>query len=241
MSTLQILVQPRRVTRHGVRLAGNQHGVADAAAGRDQAGGRQVAGAQQHARRHVDELHPAIRLISNDAVHAQVSVAHVQGIAHFQVQQRQQLGIHPHRALGRDVAGDGVGGKRGLGHAQGAAQRVARLHRFQCRQLRAVAGADHGRELHRAGQGQAAFAGLIQKWRGHGFVGIQHQISAQHLASVAFQRAADAVGQKAHAGHRGHRHHQRQHQQAQLARPGVAHHHPGAQAQGGPETGALGL
>ncbi|KAG0739022.1 hypothetical protein G6F24_017459 [Rhizopus arrhizus] len=125
--------------------------------------------------------------------------------------------------------------------SRGAAQGVARLHGLQGRQLRAVARPDHGRELPGAGQVQAPLARLIQECGRHGFIGVQHQVGAQHLAGIAFQRPSDAVGQEADAGDRSHRHDQRQHQQAQFARPGVAHHHPGAQAQGGPETGALGL
>ncbi|MNY08332.1 hypothetical protein D3C86_1411790 [compost metagenome] len=170
-----------------------------------------------------------------------MGIAHVQRIAHFQVQQRQQLAVDPHRALGRDVARGRIGLERRAGNPQGAAQRIARLHGLQRGQLRAVPGSHHGGELPGAGQAQAALAGLVLERRGHGLVGIQHQIGAQHLAGVALQRPADPVGQEADAGHRGHRHHQRQHQQAQLARPSISHHHPGAQAQGGPKSGTLNL
>ncbi|MCY1533688.1 hypothetical protein D9M68_690280 [compost metagenome] len=227
LAALQVLLEPGRVAGHGVGLAGDQQGVADTAAWRDQAGGGQIAGPQQHPRRHVDELHAAVGFIGDHPVDAQARVAHVQTVANLQVQQGQQLRVHPYGALGRDVARGGIGRERRVRHPQGAAQRIARLDGLQRGQLRAVARAHHGRELPGAGHGQAALPGLIHEgWR-HGLVGVQHQIGAQHLPRIALQRPADPVGQEAHAGHRGHRHDQRQHQQPQLAGTGVAHHHPG--------------
>ena len=237
LAALRMDLQPGGILARRRRLPRRQQAVGDAAAEGHQARRRQVVLADHDPRRHVDEIHAPIGLHRDHPGDAEMPVAQLQVVAHAHVQQRQQLRIHPGGPGRGNLARRLIGRGGAVGHAQAAAQRVARPHRLQGRQLRTrgVAGPDagHGRELQVLGHRQPEPARFVARRLIGRIVGNQHDVAAQQLGGVAFERLADAVGQEAHAGNRGHGDDQRHRQQPEFPGAPVAHGHaPGLGQEG---------
>ena len=75
-----------------------QHRIADPASGRHQPGGREILGADHHARRKVDELCAAIRLECNHTCNAKPRLANLELIADVQSGHGEDLRIDPYLA-----------------------------------------------------------------------------------------------------------------------------------------------
>ncbi len=106
----QVLVFPRQ-----------QQAIADAAAGLHDASGFQILQVHQYARRQAVKVAGTVRLMSQQRADGQAGVAHLQCIAHLQLQLGQQARLDPQLAGGRAGTDGFFCGKGLFGNAHLAA------------------------------------------------------------------------------------------------------------------------
>jgi len=164
----------------------------------------------------------AIRLEGNHTGNAKPRLANLELIADLQSRNGEDLRIDPGLADLRPARREFVRLRNRACRAQPAAQRVASLNRLDRGQLQCRTRADHGRKLPGRCRRKPSVVRLAQILGRHWRIGLKDKIGAQHLGSVALERAAHAIGQEAHAGHCGDGHDHGQRKQAQITGTRVA-------------------
>ena len=223
---LDLRVAPGHKARHGGVFTGQGQAVVHAAGRLHQGGGGNVCGVDHHTRGKVHKARTPVGLAGNECSNLKLGAAQHEHVPNAQAQRVEQLGVHPHRACGRN-AGRGLLRRAGAGvDAQRAAQRIAC---FDCLKRHQLAGATHcvGRARHGLkAQGlrlrQAQALGLLGKHGRRGSVGSHYGVAAEQLARVALQAALQAVSEKTDRRERGHSQCHRHHQEPQLARAHIA-------------------
>ena len=130
---------------------------------------------------------------------------------------RDNPGVHPGLAAGRDAVGDARGAERRVRDLDAAAQRITGRRRVQRRELTQVAVEDRRGEGQQLGAREPERAAPGEIGLGNGTGRLQAQIRRQHLGCLGTHALGNPVGEKAHGSQGQHGHAQRQQQHRQLA------------------------
>ncbi len=208
--------------RDGLRLAGEQREVRNAAAFLRQAGGRHIFETHQQGRREIDELRALIGTIVEHLRRGELARSGANLVADFGAELREQARFEPGFARTwrrRDFL---RGTERHVRDFDAASQRIFGRDRANRRQ-RAVFALEHdARKVGQLGGLQARVLGHLKILGLQRRTRLQTQIRRQHFARLLIDRETHAAREESHRSQRRHRDQQRQHQHSQLARFAIA-------------------
>ena len=192
--------------------AGNEQAIGDAAGWLDEFGGRQVGLAHQHTGREGAEARAAVRLVDNDRADAEGGLAQPDGVAHLEVERKEQTRVHPDFASRRSPHGcraTGLHTAIGQQIAQGelTTQGVAAADSLKAGEAslppKVVGCPRHAGETGRACSAQLICLGATRKVVRQRLIGHHHGVPPEQLRRVTAEAALDAVGKESHRGERG--------------------------------------
>ena len=128
---LQPRRQPRAKLFDGLRRAGKQQTMLDAAAPLHEPGGRHIGEVHEQTRRDAEQIAAAIRLIAQDPRHEQPRRAELQLIAHIDAENAEEARVQPRTARRGDPGRRLVLGEGRIGDPQRTAQRIGFVDRLE--------------------------------------------------------------------------------------------------------------
>ncbi|MNL15105.1 hypothetical protein D3C87_1360760 [compost metagenome] len=186
-------------------VAAPELAVTDPAAGLHNAGGGEVAEVDQYARRQAVEVAGAVGFVGQHARHCQGFHAHIDAVADFQVQRRQQSGFDPGFAGFRAASGF-FRGEGGGGAFQFAAQWINVVGSLDAGQLNAVIGGDDAGELHHLRVLETQLGAAVDLFRARRRTAFQHQVGPQEFGGAQHHGAVQASAEVTDGSTRGHGH-----------------------------------